>query len=207
MAHFCARTCPAASWVRCGRSTAGSRRDAGFGGRRRAAAGPGRAAARWGDAAPAGPGAVGLRGHQGVLRRLADGWRHDHERVHLPGQRVREMLREPSAVARRFSAALAEDVARALQQANRASGTNVGVVRHEPASAQPPRHQPPMNPVRWRLTTVCSRHVVGNMLRSGDQRDASCRNHQGSGAPGQQQRGQHAGAGSQLVHVVPYADD
>jgi len=39
--------------------------------------------------------------------------------IRLPGERVREMLREPSAVARRFSAALAEDVARALQQANR----------------------------------------------------------------------------------------
>ncbi len=39
--------------------------------------------------------------------------------IHLPGQRVREMLREPSAVARRFSAALAEDVARALRQAER----------------------------------------------------------------------------------------
>lgn len=33
--------------------------------------------------------------------------------IRLPAGRVREMLREPSAVARRFSAALAEDVARA----------------------------------------------------------------------------------------------
>ncbi len=39
--------------------------------------------------------------------------------IHLPGEHVREMLREPSVVARRFSAALAEDVARALRQAER----------------------------------------------------------------------------------------
>ena len=39
--------------------------------------------------------------------------------IHLPAERVREMLREPSSVARRFSAALAEDVARALRQAER----------------------------------------------------------------------------------------
>ena len=39
--------------------------------------------------------------------------------IRLPGERAREMLREPSVAARRFSAALAEDVARALQQAER----------------------------------------------------------------------------------------
>jgi CRP-like cAMP-binding protein len=39
--------------------------------------------------------------------------------IRIPGERAREMLREPSAAARRFSAALAEDAARALQQAER----------------------------------------------------------------------------------------
>ena len=39
--------------------------------------------------------------------------------IGLPGERVRDMLREPSAVAQRFSAALAQDVARALRQAER----------------------------------------------------------------------------------------
>jgi CRP/FNR family transcriptional regulator, cyclic AMP receptor protein len=69
----------------------------------------------------AGPGR--FVGHVGVL----DGEpspvvAHARERVvllHLPGERVREMLREPSALARRFSAALAKDVARALWQAER----------------------------------------------------------------------------------------
>ena len=37
----------------------------------------------------------------------------------LPARRVAEMLRDPSAAARRFSAGLAEDVARALRQAER----------------------------------------------------------------------------------------
>ena len=37
----------------------------------------------------------------------------------LPARRVGEMLRDPSAAARRFSAGLAEDVARALRQAER----------------------------------------------------------------------------------------
>jgi len=47
-----------------------------------------------------------------------------HAREHvvllpLPSQRVRAMLRDPSAPARRFSAGLAEDIARAMRQAER----------------------------------------------------------------------------------------
>jgi len=69
----------------------------------------------------AGPGR--FVGHVGVL----DGGSspvvaHTRERVvmvELPGERVRAMLRDPSAPARRFSAAVAEDVARALRQAER----------------------------------------------------------------------------------------
>ena len=47
---------------------------------------------------------------------------HARERVvlvALAGERLRAMLRDPSAVARRFSAAIAEDAARALRQAER----------------------------------------------------------------------------------------
>jgi CRP-like cAMP-binding protein len=47
---------------------------------------------------------------------------HTHERlivVEIPGERVRSMLRDPSAVARRFSSAVAQDVARAMRQAER----------------------------------------------------------------------------------------
>ncbi len=69
----------------------------------------------------AGPGR--FVGHVGVLDRgpspVVARTRERAVLIHLPGQRVREMLREPSAVARRFSAALAEDVARALRQAER----------------------------------------------------------------------------------------
>src|SRR5450755_1084803 len=56
-----------ARWVRCGRSTAGERRDARFGGGAPEAVGPGCTAARWVVAAVAGAGAGGLRRHQGVL--------------------------------------------------------------------------------------------------------------------------------------------
>jgi len=47
---------------------------------------------------------------------------HTHERlivVEIPGERVRGMLRDPSAAARRFSSAIAEDVSRAMRQAER----------------------------------------------------------------------------------------
>jgi hypothetical protein len=37
----------------------------------------------------------------------------------LPARRVAGMLRDPNAAARRFSAGLAEDIARALRQAER----------------------------------------------------------------------------------------
>lgn len=57
---------------------------------------------------------------------------HARERVvlvALPGERVRGMLRNPSAVARRFSAAIAEDIARALRQAERPMArTSVGPI-------------------------------------------------------------------------------
>jgi len=47
---------------------------------------------------------------------------HTHERlivVEIPGERVRSLLRDPSAVARRFSSAVAQDVSRAMRQAER----------------------------------------------------------------------------------------
>jgi len=79
----------------------------------------------------AGPGR--FVGHVGVL----DGGPSPvvaHAREHvvlvaLPGERLRAMARDPSAVARRFSAAIAADTARALRQAERPMArTSLGVL-------------------------------------------------------------------------------
>jgi CRP-like cAMP-binding protein len=89
----------------------------------------------------AGPGR--FVGHVGVLD---DGpspvVAHARERVvlvALPGDRVRAMLRDPSAVSRRFSAAIAEDIARALLQAERPMArTSGGPITRAPQPAQAP---------------------------------------------------------------------
>jgi CRP-like cAMP-binding protein len=69
----------------------------------------------------AGPGR--FVGHLGVLDAGPNpAVAHARERVvlvALPGERIRAMLRDPSAVARRLSAAIAVDTARALRQAER----------------------------------------------------------------------------------------
>ena len=59
--------------------------------------------------------------------------------IHLPGQRARDMLREPSVAARRFSAALAEDVARALQQAERPVARTFSAANTRSLTGVPPR--------------------------------------------------------------------
>jgi CRP-like cAMP-binding protein len=62
---------------------------------------------------------------------------HARERavlVALPGERVRGMLRDPSAVARRFSAAIAEDTAWALRRAERPMARTSGGLPLRPAA-------------------------------------------------------------------------
>jgi CRP-like cAMP-binding protein len=81
----------------------------------------------------AGPGR--FIGHLGVLDRgPSPVVAHARERVvlvALPGERVRKMLRDPSAVARRFSAAIAEDTAWALRQAERPiARTSAAIAAH-----------------------------------------------------------------------------
>lgn len=69
----------------------------------------------------AGPGR--FVGHVGALQqRPSPVAAHTRERlivIAIPGERVRAMLRDHSPAARRFSAALAEDIAKAMRQADR----------------------------------------------------------------------------------------
>ena len=88
----------------------------------------------------AGPGR--FVGHVGVLGRAASPVVADaRERVvliALPGEQVRRMLRAPGAAARRFSAALTEDVARALRQAERPMArTPSGLLGHSDRAGKP----------------------------------------------------------------------
>jgi CRP-like cAMP-binding protein len=69
----------------------------------------------------AGPGR--FVGHAGVIERAPSPVvAHTHGRlvlIRIPGERVRGMLRDPSAVARRFSSAFSQDVARSMREAER----------------------------------------------------------------------------------------
>ena len=89
----------------------------------------------------AGPGR--FVGHVGVLDSgpspVAARTRERAVLIRLPGERAREMLREPSVAARRFSAALAEDMARALQQAERPVARTSSAASTQSAAGTPPR--------------------------------------------------------------------